>query len=149
MVCCSRLKLAVPIGRSPFAAVPLDPFRRKAVMPIDLYPPFDLPLPPCPNLPSVLPFPFPCWVEVVALCWVEVLWAPCWHPCPGLVPTLDDVVCPLLGGVATRGEISLPCSVLIASTLGSIDAVTPCRERPPVGLRCHIRNLVEAPLDPP
>ena len=28
-------------------------------MPIGLSPPFDLPLPPCPNLPSLLPFPFP------------------------------------------------------------------------------------------
>ena len=28
-------------------------------MPISFSPPFDLPLPPCPNLPSPLPFPFP------------------------------------------------------------------------------------------
>ena len=28
-------------------------------MPIGFSPPFDLPLPPCPNLPSPLPFPFP------------------------------------------------------------------------------------------
>ena len=26
MVCCSHLQLAVPTGRSPFAALPLDPF---------------------------------------------------------------------------------------------------------------------------
>ena len=26
MVCCSRLQLAAPTGRSPFAALPLDPF---------------------------------------------------------------------------------------------------------------------------
>ena len=35
-------------------------------MPIGFSPPFDLPLPPCPNLPSPLPFPFP---------WPFPLWA--------------------------------------------------------------------------
>ena len=44
-----------PTGRSPFAALPLDPFPPSAVVPIGFSPPFDLPLPPCPNLPSPLP----------------------------------------------------------------------------------------------
>ena len=43
----------------------------------------------------------------------------------------------------------LPCSLLSASTLGLTSMVTPLRARPPVGLRCHIGHLAEAPLDPP
>ena len=39
MVCCSRLQLAAPIGRSPFAALALDPFPPLAVVPIGLSPP--------------------------------------------------------------------------------------------------------------
>ena len=45
--------------------------------------------------------------------------------------------------------MSLPCSRLSASTLGLTAVVTPLRARPPVGLRCHIGHLAEAPLDPP
>ena len=62
IVYCSHLQLAAPIGRSPFAALPLDPFPPQAVVPIDLSPPFVLPRPPCPILPSLLPFPFPWYV---------------------------------------------------------------------------------------
>ena len=39
LVCYSRLQLAAPIGRSPFAALPLAPFPPKAVVPIGLSPP--------------------------------------------------------------------------------------------------------------
>ena len=56
-VCCPRLQ--APIGRSPSAALPLDPFPPSAAVPIGLSPPRGLPLPPCPTLPSRLPFPFP------------------------------------------------------------------------------------------
>ena len=52
-------QLAAPIGRSPFAALPLDPFPLEAVVPIGLSPPCVLPLPPCPIFPSLFPFPFP------------------------------------------------------------------------------------------
>ena len=45
--------------------------------------------------------------------------------------------------------MSLPCSLLSASTLGLTAVVTPLRARPLVGLRCHIGHLAEAPLDPP
>ena len=55
MVSCSRLQLAAPTGRSPFAALPLDPFPSQA----GLSPPCVLPLPPWPLFSSLLPFPFP------------------------------------------------------------------------------------------
>ena len=42
-VYCSRLQRAAPIGRSPFAALPLDPFPLHAVVPIGLSPPCALP----------------------------------------------------------------------------------------------------------
>ena len=42
-VYCSRLQRAAPIGRSPFAALPLDPFPPSAVVPIGLSPPCVLP----------------------------------------------------------------------------------------------------------
>ena len=45
--------------------------------------------------------------------------------------------------------MSLPCSLFSATTLGPTAVVTPLRARPPVGLRCHIRHLAEALLDPP
>ena len=48
LVCCSRLQLPAPTGRSPFAALPLDPFPSSAVVPIGLSP--------------LLLFPFPCSV---------------------------------------------------------------------------------------
>ena len=44
--------------------------------------------------------------------------------------------------------MSLPCSLLSASTLGLSAMVSPLRARPLVGLRCHIGHLAEAPLDP-
>ena len=59
LVCCSRLQRAAPSGRSPFAALPLDPFPPQAVVPIGLSPPSVLPLPPWPILPSLLLFSFP------------------------------------------------------------------------------------------
>ena len=37
--------------------LPLDPLTPSAVVPIGFSPPCDLPLPPCPNCPSPLPFP--------------------------------------------------------------------------------------------
>ena len=90
-----------------------------------------------------------CWVDGGVPCWVEVRRAPCWPPSPRLVRALDNVVRPFSGRVATRGKESLPCSLLSASTLGLTAVVTPLRARPPVGLRCHIGHLAEAPLDPP
>ena len=59
VVCCSCLPLAAPIGRSPFAARPSDPFPPSAAVPLSPSPPCALPLPPWPILPSLLPFPFP------------------------------------------------------------------------------------------
>ena len=53
LVYCSQLQLAGPIGRSPFAALPLDPFPPQAVVPIGLSLPCVLPLPPCPIFPSL------------------------------------------------------------------------------------------------
>ena len=69
--------------------------------------------------------------------WVEVCRAPWWPPYPSLVRALDGVVRHFSGWVATRGKMSLPCSLLSASTLGLTTVVTPLRVRPPVGLRCH------------
>ena len=43
----------------------------------------------------------------------------------------------------------LPWSLLSANTLGLTAVVIPLRARPPLGLRCHIGHLAEAPLDPP
>ena len=44
--------------------------------------------------------------------------------------------------------MSLPCSLLGTSTPGLTAVVTPLRVRPPVGLRCHMGHLAEAPLEP-
>ena len=54
---CFGLRRAAPIGRSPFAALPLHPFPPSAVVPIGLSPPCVLPLPPWPIRPSLLPLP--------------------------------------------------------------------------------------------
>ena len=67
-VCCSRLQRAAPTGRSPFAAVPLDPFPPQAVVPIGLSPalcPFSSSLA-YPDLPTSrsFPCPFPAWAVV-------------------------------------------------------------------------------------
>ena len=57
---CFGLQLAAPIGRLPLTALlPSDPPPPQAVVPIGLSPPSDLPLPPWPILPSLLPLPFP------------------------------------------------------------------------------------------
>ena len=53
------MPLPAPIGRSPFAALPLDPFPPPAAVPMGLSPPCAPHLPPWPILPSLLPFPFP------------------------------------------------------------------------------------------
>ena len=45
--------------------------------------------------------------------------------------------------------MSFPFSLLSAGTLELTAVVTPLRVRPPVGFRCHIGHLAEAPLDPP
>ena len=58
-VYCSRLRLAAPIGQSPSAALPFDPFPPSAAVPISRSLPCALPLPPCPILPSLLHLAFP------------------------------------------------------------------------------------------
>ena len=75
--------------------------------------------------------------------------APCWPPYPGLVRALDAVGGPFSDGVSTRGKMSLPCSLLSASTLGLTAVVSPLRARPPMRLRCHIGHLAETLLDHP
>ena len=132
MVYCSHLQLAVTTGRSPVATLPLDPFPPEAVVPIGLSPPCDLPLPPCPIISSLLPFPFP-WSVVptgppdlpgfTSLCRVHIEEGNClrrWpgaskrHPKPAvryLSPTAAggpwDV--PLRGLFPRRGHITTSC----------------------------------------
>ena len=68
----------------------------------------------------------------------------CWHTYP-FVQALGNVLRPFSGCVATPGLILLPCSLLIASSLGLIAAATPSRAQPPVRLCCQIGHLAKVP----
>ena len=58
LVRCSRLQRAAPIGRLPFASLPLDPFSPSAVVPIGLSPPLTLLFLLGLTFPLYFPFPF-------------------------------------------------------------------------------------------